>query len=42
MTEVEKSGGKVLGEPWNIPGVGFYVSFFDTEGIRVGIIKPAR
>jgi predicted enzyme related to lactoylglutathione lyase len=24
MTEVQKSGGKVLGEPWNIPGVGLY------------------
>jgi predicted enzyme related to lactoylglutathione lyase len=42
MTEVEKSGGKVLGEPWNIPGVILYVSFFDTEGNRVGMIQPAR
>jgi len=40
MMEVEKSGGKVLGEPWNIPRVGLYVSFFDTEGNRVGMIQP--
>ena len=39
---VEKSGGKVLGEPMAIPGVGLYVSFFDTEGNRVGMIQPAR
>ncbi len=32
---VEKSGGKVLGEPMDIPGVGPYVSFFDTKGNRV-------
>jgi uncharacterized protein len=42
MRQVEKSGGKVLGEPMNIPGVGLYVSFFDTEGNRVGMIQPPR
>jgi uncharacterized protein len=42
MMNVEKSGGKVLGEPMDIPGVGLYVSFFDTEGNRVGIIQPTR
>jgi uncharacterized protein len=42
MMNVEKSGGKVLGEPMDIPGVGLYVSFFDTEGNRVGMIQPAR
>jgi uncharacterized protein len=25
---VEKAGGKVLGEPWDIPGVALYISFF--------------
>ena len=39
---VEKSEGKVLGEPMDILGVGLYVSFFDTEGNRVGMIQPAR
>lgn len=42
MMNVEKSGGKVLGEPMDIPGVGLYVSFFDTEGNRVGMIQPVR
>jgi predicted enzyme related to lactoylglutathione lyase len=42
MKNVEKAGGKVLGEPWDIPGVGLYVSFFDTEGNRVGMIQPVR
>ena len=37
---VEKAGGKVFGEPWNISGVGLYVSFLDTEGNRVGMIQP--
>ena len=42
MMNVEKSGGKVLGEPMDIPGIGLYVSFFDTEGNRVGMIQPTR
>jgi predicted enzyme related to lactoylglutathione lyase len=42
MMNVEKSGGKVLGEPMEIPGVGLYVSFFDTEGNRLGMIQPVR
>ena len=42
MTKVEESGGKVLGEPMNIPGVGLYVSFFDKEGDRIAMIQPFR
>jgi predicted enzyme related to lactoylglutathione lyase len=42
MMKVERSGGKVLGEPMDIPGIGLYVSFFDTEGNRVSMIQPAR
>ncbi|MHB8632557.1 MAG: VOC family protein [Thermoplasmatota archaeon] len=40
MKEVQKGGGKVLGEPQEIPGVGTWVSFTDTEGNRVGMIQP--
>ncbi|HEX6281388.1 MAG TPA: VOC family protein [Nitrososphaera sp.] len=40
MMNVEKSGGKVLGEPVDIPGIGLYVSFFDTEGNRASMIQP--
>jgi predicted enzyme related to lactoylglutathione lyase len=42
MREVTQSGGKVLGEPMDIPGVGLYVSFFDTEGNRVSMLEPAQ
>lgn len=40
MQKVEKAGGKVLGEPWDIPGVGLYVAFIDTEGNRVSMLQP--
>jgi predicted enzyme related to lactoylglutathione lyase len=40
MKQVEKAGGKVLGEPMDIPGVGLYVSFMDTEGNRVSMLQP--
>ena len=39
---IEKAGGKVLGEPMEIPGVGWYVSFLDTEGNRVSLLQPIR
>lgn len=38
--KVTVAGGKVLGEPMEIPGVGQYVSFFDTEGNRVSMLQP--
>ena len=41
MKRVAEAGGKVLGEPMEIPGVGQYVSFFDTEGNRVSMLQPA-
>lgn len=40
MKKVEKAGGKVLGEPWDIPGVGLYVAFMDTEGNRISMLQP--
>ena len=40
MKKVEKAGGKVLGEPMEIPDFGMYVSFYDTEGNRVAIMEP--
>jgi predicted enzyme related to lactoylglutathione lyase len=40
MKKVTEAGGRVLGEPVLIPGVGDYVSFFDTEGNRVSILQP--
>jgi predicted enzyme related to lactoylglutathione lyase len=46
MKRVEEAGGKVLGgssapgKPDDIPGVGLYCSFVDTEGNRVSMIQP--
>lgn len=39
--KIKAAGGKVLGEPLEIPGVGQYVSFTDTEGNRVSILQPS-
>jgi uncharacterized protein len=38
--KVLEAGGKVLGEPMEIPGVGKYVSLIDTEGNRVSMLQP--
>jgi uncharacterized protein len=40
MNKIAKAGGKVIGEPMEIPGFGMYVSFFDTEGNRASIMEP--
>lgn len=42
MKKVTAAGGKVLGEPMAIPGIGNYVSFIDTEGNRVSILQPLK
>ncbi len=47
MNKVKEAGGNVLGgqvagEPDDIPGIGLYVSFIDTEGNRVGMLQPKR
>lgn len=40
MDRVIEAGGKLLGEPMEIPGHGLYVSFYDTEGNRASILQP--
>src|SRR4029434_1696064 len=40
IRKVTDAGGKVLGEPMEIPGVGQYVAFTDTEGKRVSMLPP--
>ena len=40
MKRVAQAGGKNLGEPMDIPGIGKYVSFYDTEGNRVAMLQP--
>jgi predicted enzyme related to lactoylglutathione lyase len=42
ISQVTQAGGKVLGDPIEIPSVGRYVSFFDTEGNRVSMLQPAK
>jgi hypothetical protein len=39
MRKVIEAGGKVLGEPMEIPGIGHYVSFIDTEANRVSMLQ---
>jgi len=40
MKDIVDAGGKLLSEPMDIPGVGAYVSFMDTEGNRMSILQP--
>ncbi len=46
MKTVVAAGGKVLGgdfkpgEPDDIPGIGLYAAFIDTEGNEVGMLQP--
>lgn len=42
MDKVSEAGGEVLGKPMEIPGIGQYVSFSDTEGNRVSMLQPRR
>ena len=41
MSRIRDAGGEVLGEPMEIPGIGQYVSFLDTEGNRSSMLQPA-
>lgn len=41
MHKVSEAGGTVHGAPMDIPGVGQYVGFTDTEGNRVSILQPS-
>lgn len=37
---VEDAGGQIMTEKMNIPGIGLYYSFKDTEGNIVGMLQP--
>lgn len=39
---VKKAGGKILGKPQDIPGIGQFVMFKDTEGNLVGMLQPSQ
>lgn len=40
IKKIKDAGGKIIGEPVEIPGVGQFVAFIDTEGNRVSILQP--
>ena len=39
---VRKAGGKVMGKPMEIPGVGQFVMCKDSEGNRIGMLQPMK
>jgi len=41
MEIVKKAGGKIQGKPMDIPGIGKFVMFKDTEGNRVGMLQAS-
>lgn len=42
IENVKKAGGEVIGTPMDIPGIGKYIAFHDTEGNRVGMLQPSQ
>jgi predicted enzyme related to lactoylglutathione lyase len=42
VQRVADAGGTVHGEPMEIPGVGLYVAFTDTEGNAMSLLQPNR
>ncbi|HSX05678.1 MAG TPA: VOC family protein [Candidatus Saccharimonadales bacterium] len=42
IKDIEAAGGTLLGKPQEIPGIGLWVSFNDTEGNRVSILQAKR
>ncbi len=42
IKDVEAAGGKLLGKPQDIPGVGLWAYFEDSEGNRVSILQAKR
>lgn len=41
MGIVKKAGGEISGKPMDIPGVGKFVMFKDSEDNRVGMLQPS-
>lgn len=40
METVKQAGGTIISGPHDIPHVGLYVAFTDTEGNRVAMLQP--
>ncbi len=41
MEAIKTQGGEILDGPMDIPGIGKFVMFKDSEGNRVGMLQPA-
>ncbi|MBI4023252.1 VOC family protein [Candidatus Berkelbacteria bacterium] len=41
VKKVKAAGGSIISGPMDIPGVGSFVMFTDTEGNPVGMLQPA-
>jgi len=41
IRKVREANGKIIGKTSEIPGIGLYVSFIDTEGNTNSILQPA-
>lgn len=43
MADIKAGGGELITDkPMEIPGIGLYVAFRDSEGNRVGALQPGR
>lgn len=42
IQKVKKAGGQIIDAPIEIPGIGQYVSFNDTEGNRASLLQAKR
>lgn len=42
IEKVKAGGGTIVGEAMDVPGIGRYAMFLDTEGNRVAMLQPKR
>ena len=42
IEDVKIAGGEIMGDPMDIPGVGKYISFKDSEDNIVGMLQPVQ
>lgn len=42
MEDIEKAGGKIVSQPQEIPGVGLWAVFLDSEGNKVSILQAKK
>lgn len=42
IEKIKSAGGEMVTEPAEIPGIGMFATFKDTEGNRVSILQPKK